>query len=140
MKSVQKGFTLIELMIVIAIIGVLAAIAMPAYQDYVKRGHVTEGFSLASVAQSGIATYYSTFAAFPANNGEAGLAAKTSIVGEAVNSVEVKSGGVVEVKFNTKVASNATLKLEADTSNAGSIKWKCDGGTLKDKYLPARCR
>ena len=140
-KGIQKGFTLIELMIVIAIIGVLAAIAMPAYQDYVKRAHVTEGLNLASAAEAGVATYFATEAAYPNGNAEAGLATAASIAGKAVKSVSVGSrNGQITITFNSKVDNAQTIILAADTSSPGSIQWSCSGGTLSDKYRPARCR
>ncbi len=76
MKTMQKGFTLIELMIVIAIIGILAAIALPAYQDYTKRSRVSEGLSLAGGAKSALTEYYASNNKWPSDNAEAGIAAK----------------------------------------------------------------
>jgi len=137
-KQVQKGFTLIELMIVVAIIGILASIALPAYQDYTKRAHVTEGLSLASGAKTAVAEYYSTKASWPANNAAAGLASASSIKGTAVDSVTV-SNGKITAKFNKKVTLNATLEL-TPTDAGGAIKWDCTGGTLDDKYRPSKCR
>ena len=67
MKKVQQGFTLIELMIVVAIIGILAAVAIPSYQDYTKRAHVSEGMALAGAAKTGVAEYYSSEGTYPTN-------------------------------------------------------------------------
>jgi len=137
-KQVQKGFTLIELMIVVAIIGILASIALPAYQDYTKRAHVTEGLSLASGAKTAVAEYYSTKASWPADNAAAGLADATDISGTAVTQVEVEDG-VITATFNKKVTDGATLEL-TPTDAGGSIEWDCTGGDLDAKYRPSKCR
>ena len=136
MKKVQSGFTLIELMIVVAIIGILAAIALPAYQDYTKRSHVSEGMALAAAAKVAVTEYYASEGAFPADNATAGLDA--AIVGNAVTSV-VNAGGTITVTFNAKVTAGATLIL-VPTAAGGSITWTCNTGTVDDKYLPANCR
>ncbi|GLU37585.1 pilin [Pseudomonas sp. NBRC 100443] len=135
----QKGFTLIELMIVVAIIGILAAIALPAYQDYTKRSHVTEGLSLASGAKTAITEYYSTKGEWPASNASAGVASSGSITGNAVSSVEV-DGSKITITYNTKVASAATLILKGSASDGGAVTWDCTGGTLDSKYRPSNCR
>lgn len=142
MKKAQQGFTLIELMIVVAIIGILAAVAIPAYQDYTKRSHVSEGLSLASGAKAAVTEYYSSTGAWPAGNTEAGLALKGSITGNAVTGVEV-DGSKITVTFNTKVVNNGELVLQATANSGGAIEWSCDptaGSTLDPKYLPANCR
>ncbi|WP_418357950.1 pilin [Shewanella basaltis] len=137
-----KGFTLIELMIVVAIIGILAAIALPAYQDFTKRGHVSEGLSLAAGAKAAVTEYYSTEGAFPSSNGDAGIAPKANIVGNAVTGVEVIANGVIEVTFNSKVAAGAVLLL-TPTDSTGSVTWVCsakDSTVLEDAFLPSNCR
>lgn len=141
-KQVQKGFTLIELMIVVAIIGILASIALPAYQDYTKRAHVSEGLSLASGAKTAVAEYYSTNAAWPTNNASAGLAAPADISGTAVTSVTVGTDGVVTALFNAKVEDGKALALKP-SDNGGAIQWSCKpaaGTTVNAKYLPSKCR
>jgi type IV pilus assembly protein PilA len=148
MKKVQ-GFTLIELMIVVAIIGILAAIALPAYSDYTKRTHVSEGLSLASSAKSSITEYYADRGHYPDDNGAAGLAKDTSILGNAVDSVKVVSN-VITITYNAKVATNQKLALAA-SATAGSVKWFCGYAipsgllasghtTVLQKWLPATCR
>ena len=139
MKRVQQGFTLIELMIVVAIIGILAAIAIPAYQDYTKRAHVSEGLSLAAGAKTAVSEFYSTNNTWPTNNASAGLASSTAITGNAVTKVEV-SGSQITVTYNGKVdATNNTLVLAA-TASGGAISWSCKTGTVDAKYRPSNCR
>ncbi len=139
MKRQSQGFTLIELMIVIAIIGILAALAIPAYQDYLKRSHVSEGLNLAAAAKSGVAEYYGTNGSWPSSNSQAGLAPASQISGNAVTSVAVGANGAITITYNGKVASGATLIL-TPTDSGGAIKWTCTGGTVDDKYRPANCR
>jgi type IV pilus assembly protein PilA len=135
MKQLQKGFTLIELMIVVAIIGILAAVAIPAYQDYTKRAHVTEGLGLAAAAKTG--EYYSSKGAWPGANTTAGLAG--TIKGNAVTSVVVSGSGLITITYNTKAESAATLFLRPTNANGG-VQWTCTGGTINKKYRPANCR
>ena len=137
-RTMQKGFTLIELMIVVAIIGILAAIALPAYQDYTKRTHVSEGLTLAGGAKASVTEYYSSQGNFPSNNASAGLAAKADIKGNAVTSVEV-TNGKIEITYNDKVTNSATLQL-SPTTGAGGVQWSCKGGTVIAKYRPSNCR
>lgn len=140
--NAQKGFTLIELMIVVAIIGILAAIAIPAYQNYTKRAHVSEGLSLAGGAKTAVAEFYSSKNYYPANNTSAGLAAATSITGNAVTSVTV-TNGLIEIVYNSKVdGTNNKLDLSPITSTGG-VKWTCKAATsngIDSKFIPSNCR
>lgn len=143
MKKMQKGFTLIELMIVVAIIAILAAIALPAYQDYVARSQVSEAMSLASGAKTAVAEYYADRGTWPTSNAAAGLASANSISGKYVTSTTVAGNGVITSVFkapgsvSAKIA-NANFSL-TPSDNGGSIKWAC-GGSIQDKYKPSSCR
>ena len=138
MSRIQAGFTLIELMIVVAIIGILAAVALPAYQDYTKRAHVAEGVGLATGAKSAVAEYYVAKGVWPANNADAGMQSAASIKGNAVRSIEVSTSQII-VTFNTKVSSGATVILQGGGADAIS-RWSCTGGTLEPRYRPSNCR
>lgn len=138
-KMMQKGFTLIELMIVAAIIGILSAVAIPAYQDYTKRAHVTEGLVLSGGAKAGITEYYASQGSWPASNASAGVSG--TITGNAVTSVAVSENGIITITYNSKVADGAKLTLTPSASG-GSITWACakDGDIMLPRYLPANCR
>jgi len=137
----QSGFTLIELMIVVAIIAILAAIAIPAYQDYTIRAQVSDGLSLASGSKTAVAEYHNNRGGWPADNAAAGLASSTSIIGNFVTQVLINNGGV-EVTYgnqaNAKI-SGSTLLL-SPTANGGSMEWDCIGNEIDDRYAPTQCR
>ena len=141
----QQGFTLIELMIVVAIIGILAAIAIPAYQDYTIRAQVSEGLNLSGGAKAAVTEYFQDRGSMPTSNTQAGLAASTAIQGKYVGEVEVIADGVIEVTYGNdahQVIDTATLWLSPDTGSVGSVQWICTTGstTIENKHLPAACR
>jgi len=148
-KSIQKGFTLIELMIVVAIIAILAAIAIPAYQDYLIRTQVSEGAVLADGAKTAIAEYYSNTGSFPPSNVSAGLAPAANILGKYVISVgtgatDGASAGMIKVTYGGQANAAISGKffgLSAIT-HGGSISWNCKNATtnVAVKYLPTSCR
>ncbi|HGG8255233.1 TPA: pilin [Neisseria meningitidis] len=166
MNTLQKGFTLIELMIVIAIVGILAAVALPAYQDYTARAQVSEAILLAEGQKSAVTEYYLNHGEWPANNSSAGVATSADIKGKYVKSVEVKNGVVTAQMASSNVNNEIKgkkLSLWAKRQ-AGSVKWFCgqpvtrananganganndevtaDSGNEKidTKHLPSTCR
>ena len=150
MKKVQQGFTLIELMIVVAIIGILAAIAIPAYQDYTIRAQVSEGLNLVAGSKAAVTEFYQDQGRYPANQAEAGLANATDINGNYVQQVAVTANtGVLTVTYSNtgNQSANANINtatlIMTPTDSGGSIDWDCTGGTILSgnlKWMPAACR
>jgi len=140
----QQGFTLIELMIVVAIIGILAAIAIPAYQDYTIRAQVSEGLNLSGGAKAAVTEYFQDRGTMPATNAIAGLANNTDIQGKYVAQVNVTAGVIAVTYGNSShaIITGAQLELTPNTTNPGSVQWDCATGApvIENKHLPAACR
>jgi type IV pilus assembly protein PilA len=144
MKKMQSGFTLIELMIVVAIIGILAAIAIPAYQDYTIRAKVSEGVASASAAKTSVAEYRQSEGAYPSSLSQAGA---SNVVTKYVSELTVTGAGVITVDLNEAgIDSAITGDIEVVLTPAdvtGAVDWTCtEGGSDAEnvKYLPAACR
>ncbi|HEZ5661427.1 TPA: pilin [Neisseria meningitidis] len=163
MNTLQKGFTLIELMIVIAIVGILAAVALPAYQDYTARAQVSEAILLAEGQKSAVTEYYLNHGIWPGDNNSAGVASSSTIKGKYVKEVEVKNGVVTATMASSNVNNEIKgkkLSLWAKRQD-GSVKWFCGqpvtrtdnnaandavtaatdaNGKIDTKHLPSTCR
>ncbi|WP_025463240.1 pilin [Neisseria meningitidis] len=161
MNTLQKGFTLIELMIVIAIVGILAAVALPAYQDYTARAQVSEAILLAEGQKSAVTEYYLNHGIWPGDNSSAGVASSTDIKGKYVAGVKVEKGVITATMLSTGVNNEIKgkkLSLWAKRQD-GSVKWFCgqpvtrakaDSDTvaaatdaakkIDTKHLPSTCR
>ncbi|MBH6718119.1 pilin [Neisseria meningitidis] len=159
MNTLQKGFTLIELMIVIAIVGILAAVALPAYQDYTARAQVSEAILLAEGQKSAVTEYYLNHGTWPGDNSNAGVASSSTIKGKYVKEVTVANGVITATMLSSgvnKEIQGKKLSLWAKRQD-GSVKWFCglpvtrtdakadtvaaDGNDKIDtKHLPSTCR
>ncbi len=142
MRKVQQGFTLIELMIVVAIIGILTAIAIPAYQSYSIRAQISEGLNLVGPLKNAVAEFHNQNGVFPTDNNEAGLSPPDNYTGKYVTSLSV-NGGVISILYGNDAnaqISGRTVTLTA-INNLGSVSWDCtSGGVIQDDFLPSACR
>jgi len=148
--NTQRGFTLIELMIVVAIIAILAAIAISQYQDYLIRSQISEGSSLADGTKTAIAEYYNTYGSYAGTQSSYGLAAPASITGKYVESVDaagsVNGGNAGQIVVKFKSAPPVNMKIYGVTltfspvAHSGSLEWVCNpSATLNTKYVPSAC-
>ncbi len=147
MKKMQQGFTLIELMIVVAIIGILAAIAIPAYQDYTIRAKITEALTLASSAKTSVSEYYISLGSMPLDENAAGIDATGTVyatpVVQQMNYAQTSTSvGVITIAINDiggATSAGDTFTMTGSGTNAG-VTWLCAAGSIDTKYLPASCR
>jgi type IV pilus assembly protein PilA len=147
MKQVQKGFTLIELMIVVAIIGILAAVAIPAYQDYIARSQMSEAMTLASGLKTNVSEVFSQNGTCPAN-GSDGIAAAADINGNYVTSVTTGGTGaatggctITALMKSSDVSTGIqgkNLVLTLSNADKGSYVWTCTSDA-EQKFLPTSC-
>lgn len=145
MRKMQQGFTLIELMIVVAIIGILAAIAIPAYQDYTIRAKVSEPMTFLDAAKVSMAEYYQSQGQMPPTGTAAGV--NTTATSQYIQSISYTQDSTSQAHITLAVTSTLHSSLAGDTivlqgtaNGSGIIDWDCTGGTLLAKYKPANCR
>ena len=144
MKKAQQGFTLIELMIVVAIVGSLAAIAIPAYQDYTVRAKMSEAVAAIGSAKASVSEFFISEGGFPADNGAAGITV-TQDQSDIVDTVEWDQANVrLEVTLESSfqdgdLGGGETFYLVATSADNG-VSWDCQAGTIPTKYLPSNCR
>jgi type IV pilus assembly protein PilA len=139
----QQGFTLIELMIVVAIIGIIASIAIPLYTNYIVRSQVSEGINLSNSAKVAATEYFQDHGVFATTNNSAGLEAGVNIVGDYVTQVQLGAGGVIQITFGNQAHPdiNGAVLSMTPANNLGSVSWDCTGDAqLPNKYVPGSCR
>ena len=127
-------------LIMIAIIGILAAVAIPAYQDYTVRAHITEGLGIASTAKVAASEFYSNNGSACESNKQCGVAAAEEITNGSVSSVSVGEGSVITVTFSVAPIDGTTILLEPYLDDDDRFRWRCTGGSLANKYRPSSCR
>ena len=138
MKKNMQGFTLIELMIVIAILGILLAIAIPAYQDYTIRAKVSEGLNLAAAPKLAVSEYQQSNGDFPDTSASAGYDTVATTI---VSGIAIGADGVITITYADPTEINGdTITLTPATVAGGAVTWSCRAGTLEPKYTPSSCR
>jgi prepilin-type N-terminal cleavage/methylation domain-containing protein len=138
-KMPIRGFTLIEIMIIVAVIGILAAIALPAYQDYKVRSKVSEGIGFASAAKVAVVSAYS-HGGLPGSNADAGLSEAGDFESQYVESVKIETGGNIRVTFNDTIPQlTGESVMLAATERGGAIDWCCYSEDIEARYMPASC-
>lgn len=143
MKRVQQGFTLIELMIVVAIVGILAAIALPAYQDYMVRSKVSEILARGAEVKTSVAEFFGTKGHWPATIASAGVVSTGVHYVKSANGVTLGTNAFTLTSSTgdlPSAAANKTITFTVVSSTNGQLVWKCAGATMPTKYLPASCR
>lgn len=142
MQKISRGFTLIELMIVVAIVGILAAISIPLYRDYTTRTRVTEGIHMAAAAKIAVAEFAFQNNSFPSSNAAAGISNNYSTT--YISTITVSGSGLVSIAYTAAsgVTAGDVIQFVPTLTAAGSIDWSCNGAgtTMNDRYLPAECR
>lgn len=143
-RSRESGFSMIELMITLAIIAILANMALVTFQDYMMRSKISSGLALASAAKLGVSEKFASSSTFPVSNPEAGLPSPTSIINNYVTSVEISdtpSPGSITITYNqfSKIDAGDTLLL-IPAGSQGSLQWTCSSNNMESRYLPSVCR
>jgi type IV pilus assembly protein PilA len=142
MNRKQTGFTLIELMVVVAILGILAAIAVPVYTDYVKRSKIAEGFVAVASIKTMVSEFYNDHGALPGSNAE--LELKSTVETQYVRGINVLSGGVIEVTYKSDAlgiqGSDVTVEFQPTVeTDSKVIVWNCTSSTIPSRILPSVC-
>lgn len=135
----RLGFTLIELMIVVAIVGILAAIALPAYQGYTARAQATEAITVSAGLRSGVAMFYNENQSFP-QGAEISTVYDGTLQGRYVSQVDLGANGVITITFASGILDGQTIVLTPDEGTAQISGWDCTAGTVNGRYLPRACQ
>jgi len=142
MSQRQFGFTLVEMMVALAVVGVLAAMAYTAYQDHTRQAYLAEAVGYAAGAKTALEDYYGAFGHWPASNSAAGLAEPGAYRGETVKALAVlaaSQGSVIELTLSDKVQDNANARLWPQVQADGSFHWRCSADSTIQRLMPANC-